>query len=234
VYRAVKPYPDCFVVEQVYKNKFQGDGPGDYGFREVMEAMRDNPEWVYSQPEGSVELWIGPRGGNGESAGSHCMPPVTSKNKNTTHISPTHQKFYTSKGMDENCWVLRAVIHLWSPVPWMEDPVATLKISNSSPQNGMIMYLGLWSFHSKIEKQRPERVWKCNPNTNWLAEQSTLYYIRPLYNASCPPPEEHVCYPQLIPVDVEEGVYVHQQMHQEKGVRRHASDELRRCCHSLA
>ncbi len=199
-----------------------------------MEAMRDNPEWVYSQPEGSVELWIGPRGGNGESAGSHCMPPVTSKNKNTTHISPTHQKFYTSKGMDENCWVLRAVIHLWSPVPWMEDPVATLKISNSSPQNGMIMYLGLWSFHSKIEKQRPERVWKCNPNTNWLAEQSTLYYIRPLYNASCPPPEEHVCYPQLIPVDVEEGVYVHQQMHQEKGVRRHASDELRRCCHSLA
>jgi hypothetical protein len=204
VFRSVKPYPDCFVVEQVYKNKFQGVGPGDFGFREIMERMKDNPGWVYSHSEGGLEVWIGPRGGNRESAGLHYMAPITSRNKHATHISPTFQKLFTSRGMDENCRV-RAVIHLWAPVPWMEDPVEELMDINLSPRNGMVVYLGMCFFHRKIEKAEARNGVEMPPQHKLAGRaEHPLLHPAPLQR-QLPPPNEQIP-GQLMPFDVEEGV----------------------------
>jgi hypothetical protein len=188
VYQPKKEYPDVFVLEQAYKNKFTGEWGGGLGFREVLEKLEEDPAWLYKQAEGTVELWMGPRGGNAETIGTYNQPGVHSWLKDATHRTSCCQKNDTSREMDHNCRV-RAVIHLFVPAAWLEGgTISAVKKMNQSPRDGDVVYMGVWYFYSKHEQQRPEWVWPENHNTCWLAEQSTIYHIRPLYHADSPPP----------------------------------------------
>lgn len=189
VYNPRKPLPDAIVVEQPYKNKLEADPnkKQDYGFREVMVEMQMNPDWVYEQPAGAIELWLGPRGGNGEVAGRHGIAAPSAWNREVTHKTPCAQRLESSRTMTE-CALANAVFHLFCPESWATENLDKLKSQNCSYREGNVMYLGVWYYVRAESDQRPHMVWESNHNTAWLAETCFLYYIRPLYNKGCPPP----------------------------------------------
>jgi hypothetical protein len=151
-----------------------------------------NPEWLYSQKEGSVELWLGPRGGNGDNAGMHGQGSVSDPSREETHHTASYQNLESSRSMDANTRV-EAVIHLFGPLHWIaptDEDVERIKHANKSPRNGKVIYLGIWYFHKAYTERREDLIWEGNPYTYWAGEMNTIYYIRPLYNATHKPPAD--------------------------------------------
>jgi hypothetical protein len=189
VFHTNMPFPDVLVLEQVYKNKFTHTTTDEvgFGFRDILIAMEKDPSWIYNQDDGRIELWVGPRGGNGDIAGKHGQAPPSSLHRDTTHYSATHQKMPSNKGLNENLFA-EAAFHMFVPLTWMEEDKEVLMARNSSKRSGKVMYLGIWYFARAEIKRRKHMVMECNHNTRWLGEQCFLYYVRPLFNKSNPPP----------------------------------------------
>jgi hypothetical protein len=68
------PTPDAMIPERWYKNDFEG-------LRKAMVLMKKDPGSVYSQPDGCLETWLGPKGGNPTYGGTHGQAAIGDANK---------------------------------------------------------------------------------------------------------------------------------------------------------
>jgi hypothetical protein len=130
------PFPDAMIPERWYKNDFEG-------FRKVVVETTKDPEYVYSQRAGSLQTWLGPKGGNPTCGGTHGQAAVSDPNKEVCLRTETAQNLSSNLGLLEND-MANAVFHLFVPADWsVEEPsmVEALKEKDKSNRDGKVVYL---------------------------------------------------------------------------------------------
>jgi hypothetical protein len=195
-----KETPDVMTPEQPYKNSFRELSEIA---TKVAQAEEEGGEGkaagvLYSEDDGKLQVWFGPKGGNPTKAGQFSQPLPTDKNKETTRRTEHATSIASNSGLYEDMNT-NAVFHLFVPAQWATTTKKPEAVQGSTLNHGMksnrddyVIYLGLWYFHHCIIMERPG--W-CDPrdrNTEWLRANAPLWYCRPLYN-SChkPPPHLH-------------------------------------------